>query len=100
MSRLEPADRVGKVLRALSVALLYGYDDYALEIARDAPALAPAQRELIERELRGHSASAAATAGFPGQRQMAGALHRLWRIVRPRDKDAWSVSDADLGNFD
>ena len=100
VSRLDPADRVGKVLRALSVALLYGYDDYALEIARDAPALAPAQRELIERELRGQSIKTSATTELPGRRQIAGALHRLWRIARQRDKDAWSVSDPDLGNFD
>ena len=100
VSRLDPADRVGKVLRALSVALLYGYDDYALDIARDASALAPAQRELIERELRGQSSKTSATTELPGRRQIAGALHRLWRIVRQRDKDAWSVSDPDLGNFD
>ncbi len=98
LAGLEPALRKGKVLKAATVAVLYGYYDYALHIVREAPdVLASDERAAIEKCLlvtgrrRG--------LGVPGRRHLAATLHRLWKWCAPRD-DAWSVSKAALGNHD
>ena len=98
VSALARDDQKSKVLRALSVALLYGYHDYALEIARDAAALSPDERSLVEQQLRQGAGPSKPLTRFPGRRHLAAVLHRLWRKVRLRD-DAWSVSDPRLGNL-
>ncbi len=97
VSALESGEQKSKVLRALSVALLYGYHDYALEIARNAPALAPDERALIEQQLHHVAGQPSRMTKFPGRRHVEAVLHRLWRMARRRD-DAWSVSAPKLGN--
>jgi len=93
---LDPALQQSKLLRALSISLLYGYYDYALEMTREAgAALGPDERAIIERRLR-ESGERRGT-DFPGRRLLAAALHRLWRLCLQRD-EAWSVSGAKLGN--
>jgi hypothetical protein len=95
---LDPTLRKGKVLRAMSISLLYGYRDYALEIAREAGDVFSAdERAAIEQRLREHVGRR--NVRFPGRRILAAALHRLWKVCRPRD-DSWSVSKAGLGNRD
>jgi FkbM family methyltransferase len=90
--------QAGKWLKAISIALLYGYFDYALEIVRAAGQLAPDERALIERRLREGGERLAPLPRFPGKRPAAAALRRLWKLCLDSD-DAWSVSDAELGNF-
>ena len=87
------------VLKAIAVALLYGYCDYALEIARHATTLLTGdERATIETELRTAAARDFDRTDFPGRRPLAAAVHRLWRLLRPRD-EGWSVSNAHLGNM-
>jgi len=95
----EPALRKGKLLKAVSVALLYGYYDYALEMVRGIhEVLSPDEREAIEARL--HEGGNRQGMDFPGRRAIAAALHRLWRLsVRP-DPSSWSVSKSSLGNQD
>jgi FkbM family methyltransferase len=96
IATLDPALRRSKLLRALSVSLLYGYYDYALEITRETgDVLAPDERATIEQRLR--ESGGRQGLNFPGRRYVAAALHRLWRLCLLRD-DAWSVSRATLGN--
>jgi FkbM family methyltransferase len=106
LAALNPAERKGKLLKAMSVALLYGYADYALEMARPAEALAKAgdQADLFTAEERGLIATALGSDGsspadtkVPGRRQLASALNKLATAVR-EPNDAWSISDRDLGN--
>jgi len=98
MTTLLDADtRKAKILKMISIALLYGYVDYALEVARAmAAALTSDELSTVEQALRAH---ANPSADFPGRRQLASAFRQLWRRTRVRD-DAWSVSDADLGNLE
>jgi FkbM family methyltransferase len=96
VAKLDPALQESKLLRALSISLLYGYCDYALEITREAgDVLAPDERATIEQRLR--ESGGRQGRKFPGRRHLAAALHRLWRLCLQRD-DAWSVSKATLGN--
>jgi hypothetical protein len=82
------------------VALLYGYTDYALELARDRRDLwSPDESQAIEDALRAGEASQSSLPKFPGRRQMAAAFRRLGRRLR-EPSEAWSVSDAELGNQD
>ena len=95
-----PADRArAKLLKAISVAVLYGYLDYALELAgASKDFLTNEERAAIDRQLttvEGHSA----VPKFPGRRRAAGAAHRLWRALAHTEDDAWSVSRARLGNL-
>ena len=98
ISQLDPGLRKGKLLKALSVCLLYGYYDFALEIARhEGDVLAPDERAAIEQRLR--ETGGARGVDFPGRRGLAAAFHRLWKLCLRRD-DSWSVSKAVLGNRD
>ena len=99
LALLTPELRKSKVLRAISISLLYGYSDYALEILRVAGDVFSAdERGAIEAHLRESGGTAGGFADFPGRRQLAAAFHRLWKLCLPRD-DAWSVSDAEIGNL-
>jgi len=98
VTNLDPALRKGKLLKALSVCLLYGYYDYALEVTREAgDVLSADERATIERRL--YEGGRRRGVRFPGRRRLAAALRRLWKLCQPRD-DSWSVSKAALGNRD
>jgi FkbM family methyltransferase len=98
MASLDPGLRKSKALKSVAVALLYGYCDYALEITRNTRAtLADDEVATIEAQLRGLAGQQFARAEFPGRRPLAAALHRLWKLLRPRD-EGWSVSSARIGN--
>ena len=100
LARVSPDTRKSKVLRAISVALLYGYFDYALEIAaRSGDALAPDERALIERRIRERGEGHGPLPLFPGRRRLASVLRRLWKVCRVPN-EGWSVSDAGIGNRD
>lgn len=96
-----PADaRKSKWLRAISVAVLYGYYDYAMEIARGSgAALSADERALVERRLREAGTLRGPVPAFPGRRRVAGALRTLWKACR-LPNEGWSVSDAGIGNVD
>ena len=90
--------RKAKLLKALSVSILYGYYDYALEMARQsAPVLDADERAAIEGQLSTAASDAGPMPKFPGRRQVAAVAHRLWKLSADRN-DAWSISDAELGN--
>jgi FkbM family methyltransferase len=99
-ARLPPARRKGKILRAIAIALLYGYVDYALEIAARAhEAFSAEERALIDARLRALGADHGPLPQFPGRRRIASALRRLWKLSRVPN-EGWSVSDAGIGNRD
>jgi FkbM family methyltransferase len=92
------AQRPAKLLKALSVSVLYGYFDYAV-------AMLGATQEILSAEDRQAARSALASGGqphdpmpaFPGRSQVARAARRLWKLSAERNA-AWSISDAELGN--
>jgi FkbM family methyltransferase len=100
LAGLEASCRRSKALKAISVSLLYGYADYALEIARHASGEFTAdERTAIERRLLSDAGRRRGPlARLPGRRRVAAALQRLARLLRPRE-EGWSVSSANLGNF-
>jgi FkbM family methyltransferase len=95
-----PADlQRSKLLKAISISLLYGYHDYALELARmPGGYLRGDDRRAIESLLMSTVPGGAALQKVPGRRHIASALHRLWKVFRQRGDD-WSVSKPRLGNF-
>ena len=98
MTRPLPAEaRKAKLLKTISVAVLYGYLDFAIEIARAPDAeLTAAERRLTETRLTENTAPRGA---LPGQDRMTGALRRLVKVTE-KPYEGWSVSDPDLGNPD
>lgn len=100
LAQLPPEIRKSKVLRAISVALLYGYYDYALEIGAAAgDALAADERALIAHRLRQRGEHHGPLPAFPGRRRLASVFRRLWKLCR-LPNEGWSVSDAGIGNRD
>jgi FkbM family methyltransferase len=96
---IEPMLQQSKVLRALSIAVLYGYYDYAFEITREVGGVfSPDERAAIETGLRKDGERRGLSPQFPGRRPLAAVLRRLWKWCLERD-DAWSVSGANLGNL-
>ena len=90
--------RKPKLLKALSTSVLYGYYDYALEIVGHvSDVLVADERVTVEEQLRTAAAGADPMPRFPGRRQVAAAARRLWKLSADRN-DAWSISDAELGN--
>lgn len=92
--------RKAKILRAIAITLLYGYVDYALELAASArDVLSADDRKLIDARLRALGADHGPLPMFPGRRKLASALRRLWKLSRVPN-EGWSVSDAGIGNRD
>jgi len=95
---LDLEGRQSKVLRALSVALLYGYVDYALDIAASTSATwTEDEFTAIERALRAADEPGGSLSKLPGSRQLGAALGRLREELR-EPAEGWSVSDPELGN--
>lgn len=100
LDRCAPEARKGKSLHAISIALLYGYCDYALEILTAAgDAFTPDERAFLERRLVEQGAPVGSLPAFPGRGRVASALWRLWKACRLPNQ-GWSVSDAEIGNRD
>lgn len=100
LSQLPPDVRKSKALRAISVALLYGYVDYALDMsAAVSNRFTPEERAVIERRLRERGDHHGPLPVFPGRRRLASGLRRLWKLCRVPN-EGWSVSDAGIGNLD
>jgi FkbM family methyltransferase len=87
-----------KALKAISIALLYGYADFAMELAgKEVPWLGLEERATIESRIAqdlGHSSFS-----FPGRTLLAAVFHRLWRMCQ-EPSTGWSVSRSQLGNID
>lgn len=86
-----------KLLKAISVALLYGYCDYALEICNSAAGFDEQERGVIRRRIYDGGRRTRPLAGLPGSRLVAAGLRRLSRLCLPHDH-AWSISRGRLGN--
>jgi hypothetical protein len=100
VDHLPAESRKGKTLRAASIALLYGYYDYALEIVDNSgDVLARDERAIIRQRLQTYGKRRGVLPQFPGKRLVRGVLHRLWNLCRDRD-EGWSISAAKLGNPD
>jgi FkbM family methyltransferase len=99
-AKLDQDARKGKILKALAISLLYGYADYALEIAgRTGDLWSPDERAAIDHRLRARTGAREARPSLPSWRRFGAALRQL-RSKRPADVDAWSVSDAEVGNLE
>ena len=94
-----PDAQKSKVLRAISVALLYGYWDFAMEIARQASdVFTPDERAAITQSLQSSGSASRKQWRFPGRHQLAALFHRLWRRTLLVN-DAWSYGGSKLGNW-
>jgi hypothetical protein len=83
----------------LTIVLLYGYVDLALEMTERLERVWSADdRGLIRTRLEQMGTRRSGPA-WPGRRQVAAALRRLGRWCQPSGDD-WSISDPELGNLD
>ena len=95
---LAPERRAAKLLKAMAAALLYGYIDFALELLTTGGGVLSADdREGARAALLEIGRDDGPIPSFPGRRHVASAARRLWKLSAERN-DAWSISDAELGN--
>lgn len=100
LAPLAPERRRTKLLKAITVSLLYGYLDYALDfLSVSDDALTSEDRDVAREAIREMGQDDNPIPSFPGRRQVARAAKRLWKLSAERDEDAWSISDAELGNL-
>lgn len=98
LESLDADTRRSKVLRAISVSLLYGYWDYALEIAlQTGDEFPPDERAILIDSLRRSGSAGRTTRLLPARRFLSAVFNRLLKLTRPTTDD-WSVGGAALGN--
>ncbi len=90
--------RRSKVMRAVSVCVLYGYIDYAMEVfASFGHMFSAEEKRSFERGARGSVSFAKMIPGFRGRGRLADAIHAVYRIVHPEAK-GWVKQGRVLGN--
>ena len=110
LSRIPDAEaRQSKLLRAVSICLLYGYADYAMEVLTLAgPVLHPNELEAALRAVRSSAQPARRMPDFRGRRRVANLLYSLWRLFQPTahpssshyDYHGWATGTTTIGNVD
>ena len=92
--------RRGVLLRAMSVCLLYGYVDYALELLRPNTGLfEPSIAAEIERRLRADVRVSTRVPHFRGRGLLSHVFYRLHRMLFPT-YGGWASGGRNLGNID
>lgn len=96
----DPALARAKLLRAISVCLLYGYVDYAIELFHpNRGRFEPAIAELIRGELETSIALSARIPHFRGRGWLSQLFYRLHRAFYPT-LGGWASGARHLGNLD
>lgn len=102
--------RKAKLLRAITVCVLYGYMDYALEVLDAGSHFFPeTERRLAEAAIAAGRAGRDRIPDFRGRRRIADLFHSLWTLFEPvqaepavryfREK-GWATGLRALGNSD
>ncbi len=90
--------RRSKVMKAVSICVLYGYIDYAMEIFDSFGDMFGArERKAFERCTRGRVTIGRIIPGFRGRGRLADAIHAVYRIVHPESR-GWVKQGRALGN--
>jgi len=89
-----------KILKFITVALLYGYADYALEICeREKKVFSEKEAELLFKEIRKKKSLSARMPRFPGMGRIARLFKKLYNILR-YSYNGWATNEEFLGNLD
>ena len=92
--------RASKLLRALSICVLYGYVDYALELLlAHRQRLEPELAAELDESLRSHVDPSARIPGFRGKGWLSHLFYRLHRAFYPT-VEGWASGGRHIGNVD
>lgn len=87
-----------KIVRAISICLLYGYCDYALYLVKNGGnVFTNGEIEMVEKTIRKQTPLSNRIPNFRGRARLAEWLSVLSDVVRPT-KDRWNVGLKTLGN--
>ncbi|MFA5094771.1 MAG: FkbM family methyltransferase [Candidatus Omnitrophota bacterium] len=90
--------RKSKVMKTVSVCILYGYLDYAAEIFGSFDGMFDSEeKKVFGRAIRRSVAIAKVMPGFKGRGRLADAIHAVYRMVHPEAK-GWVKQGRSLGN--
>jgi FkbM family methyltransferase len=97
----EPEYGKAKVLKALSISLIYGYVDYTLELLEQAGAakiLSTSEKDLISRRISEPWRKQWQLPSFRGRGRIERFLGLLNRLFTKRSPWSWIAADSELGN--
>lgn len=96
----DEADRRSKLMRALSICLLYGYVDYAIELFEpNRDVLEPDLAAAVDAALRSEVPISARLPHFRGKGWLSHLFYRLHRALYPT-VDGWGSGGRHVGNVD
>lgn len=89
-----------KALKAISICLLYGYCDYALEILFDAATglFGQIERSAIEEMIQRNISYGSRIPNFRGKSKIASISYYLWELLKPTH-NGWATCDKRFGNL-
>lgn len=92
--------RKSKVLRAVSVCIIYGYLDYALGIFREnRGCFSDEEADAFEKSIKRDIQLSSNIPFFRGRGRVADIVYTLYKIIRPANK-TWAMWGKELGNLD
>ncbi len=92
--------RKSKLLRALSICILYGYVDYALEVYDKMGFLLDArERQIVDMKLRSEIHLSRRIPNFYGRTRLSNLVYQVYRILAGEYK-GWAWSARVLGNLE
>lgn len=87
-----------KILKAVSIALLYGYVDYALEIFKaNVDFFDDTEKNCFKKEMEKRVNVSTKMPDFPGRGKIAKLFKKISRFFQPSYND-WAMSQGELGN--
>jgi FkbM family methyltransferase len=96
----DPDEQRGVLLHALSISLLYGYADYALQLLHpNRGLLDPAHAVHVERELKADVRWSTRLPHFRGRGWLSHFFYRIHRLLYPTH-GGWASGGRHLGNVD
>lgn len=92
--------RKSKVLRAVSVCIIHGYLDYALEIFRENKrCFSDEEAAAFWKSIRRDIQLSSNIPSFRGRGRVADMIYKLYKVIRPAGK-GWAMWGKELGNLE
>jgi len=89
-----------KILKAISICIIFGYLDYALVLSKEAfkrNILLSHEDKLIEDKILSNR-KMPHIPDFKGKQKLAMIFYNLYKLLRQSRQNSWAVSDVEIGN--
>ncbi len=95
----EDHQKKAKLLRIISICLIYGYQDYAISLIESVTCFNPEERKAIQEQFKRDIGIFYKFPNFPGSGRLARIFYYLWNILEPWHKGWITGGERRLGNL-